>query len=116
MNEAAAVFGRVSVVQIASDNSANERAEGRRWRAMTGRARRIFSSGSGTPPGLRAYVNFVAGSHGSIIDPSAGLNVTKEMQAEAITFTGAPIPPVFPATPAGTTMLMGGADPSVIEP
>jgi hypothetical protein len=74
------------------------------------------SSGSGTPPGLRAYVNFVAGSHGSIIDPSAGLNVTKEMQAEAITFTGAPIPPVFPATPAGTTMLMGGADPSVIEP
>jgi len=61
-------------------------------------------------------VNFVAGGHGSIIDPSAGLNVTKEMQAEAITFTGAPIPPVFPATPAGTTMLMGGADPSVIEP
>src|SRR5437773_2059136 len=49
MNEAAAVFGRVSVVQIASDNSANERAEGRRWRAMTGSARRIFSSGSGTP-------------------------------------------------------------------
>src|SRR6267142_6664966 len=49
MNEAAAVFGRVSVVQIASDNSANERAEGRQWRAMTGRARRIFSSGSGTP-------------------------------------------------------------------
>jgi hypothetical protein len=74
------------------------------------------SSSSGTPPGLRAYVNFVAGTHGSIIDPSAGLNVTKEMQAEAITFTGAPIPPVFPMTPAGTTMLMGGADPSVIEP
>src|SRR6266849_1635376 len=49
MNEAAAVFGRVSVVQIASDNSANERAEGRRWRAMTGSARRIFSSGRGTP-------------------------------------------------------------------
>jgi len=74
------------------------------------------SSSSGTPPGLRAYVNFIAGTHGSIIDPSSGLNVTKEMQAEAITFTGAPIPPVFPMTPAGTTMLMGGADPSVIQP
>src|ERR1700674_3506922 len=49
MNQAAAVFRSVSVVQIASDNSANERAEGRRNRAMTGRARRILSSGSGTP-------------------------------------------------------------------
>src|SRR5207249_10004353 len=49
LNEAAAVFGRVSVVQIASDVSAKERADGRRKRAMTGSARRIFSSGSGTP-------------------------------------------------------------------
>src|SRR5258708_8725744 len=49
LNEAAAVFGRVSVVQIASDVSANDRAEGRRKRAITGSARRIFSSGSGTP-------------------------------------------------------------------
>jgi len=48
MNETAAVFGRVSVVQIASDNSATN---GRRT-AMAhndGSARRIFSSGSGTP-------------------------------------------------------------------
>src|SRR6267143_5315149 len=49
LNEAAAVFGRVSVVQIASEVSANERAEGRRCRAMTGKARRIFSSGICTP-------------------------------------------------------------------
>src|SRR3989442_10711946 len=49
LNEAAAVFGRVSVVQIAREVSANERAEGRRCRAMTGNARRIFSSGKGTP-------------------------------------------------------------------
>src|SRR5258708_27595004 len=49
LNEAAAVFGRVSVVQMASDVSAKERAEGRRNRATTGSARRIFSSGSGTP-------------------------------------------------------------------
>src|SRR5712691_6662027 len=49
LNEAAAVFGRVSVVQIARDVSAKERADGRRKRAITGSARRILSSGSGTP-------------------------------------------------------------------
>src|SRR5438876_553886 len=48
LKEAAAVFGRVSVVQIASEVSAKERAEGRRNRATTGSARRIFSSGSRT--------------------------------------------------------------------
>src|SRR3989442_8062755 len=49
LNDAAAVLGRVSVVQIARDSSANERADGRRCRAITGRARRIFSTGNGTP-------------------------------------------------------------------
>src|SRR5258708_31571797 len=49
LKEAAAVFGRVSVVQTASDVSAKDGAEGRRKRGMTGSARRIFSSGSGTP-------------------------------------------------------------------
>src|SRR3989441_38682 len=49
LNDAAAVLGRVSVVQIASDSSANERADGRRCRAITGSARRIFSTGNGTP-------------------------------------------------------------------
>src|SRR5713101_9026897 len=49
LKEAAAVFGRVSVVQIASEVSAKERAEGRRKRAITGSARSIFSNGSGTP-------------------------------------------------------------------
>src|SRR5260221_14686648 len=44
-----AVLGRVSVVQIASDNSANDRADGRRLRESDGSARRIFSSGSWTP-------------------------------------------------------------------
>src|SRR5216683_5233579 len=49
LNEAAAVFGRVSVVQMAREVSAKERADGRRKRATTGSARRIFSSGKGTP-------------------------------------------------------------------
>src|SRR5258708_11954644 len=49
LKEAAAVFGRVSVVQMASDTSANERAEERRCRASSGTARRILSSASGTP-------------------------------------------------------------------
>src|SRR5271157_875380 len=49
LKDAVAVLGRVSVVQMARENSANERAEGRRLRAMPLRARRIFSSGKGTP-------------------------------------------------------------------
>ena len=71
--------------------------------------------------GHRAYVNFTRGSHGSIIDPTAGLDVTTEMQGETITFAGAPIPPIptvlpggFPATPPGTTILI--ANPTVIQP
>jgi len=43
-----AVFGRVSVVQMASESSANDRADARRLRASDGRARRIFSTGSCT--------------------------------------------------------------------
>src|SRR5271168_4107826 len=49
LKDALAVFGRVSVVQMASESSANERAEGRWCRATMGKARRTFSSGSVTP-------------------------------------------------------------------
>src|SRR6267143_1815908 len=49
LKEAAAVFGRVSVVQMARETSANERAEERRCRASSGTARKILSSASGTP-------------------------------------------------------------------
>ena len=72
------------------------------------------ASGTGTPPGHRAYVNFLVGDHGSIIDPTASLAATREMQGEAITFTGAPIPTVFPATTPGTVLLIG--NPTIIQP
>ena len=49
LKDAEAVFGRVSVVQIASESSAKERADGRRLREREGSARRIFSTGSWTP-------------------------------------------------------------------
>jgi hypothetical protein len=49
LKEAPAVFGRVSVVQIASESSAKERAEGRRLPVSFGRERRIFSTANGTP-------------------------------------------------------------------
>src|SRR5580692_7349577 len=49
LNDAPAVFGRVSVVHMASESSAKERAEGRRLRVSFGRERRIFSTASGTP-------------------------------------------------------------------
>src|SRR6266478_3876423 len=63
LNEAAAVFGRVSVVQIASDVAANDRAEGRRKRAITGSARKILSSGSGTPMTPVEQTNNSCGVH-----------------------------------------------------
>ena len=79
------------------------------------------------PGGFRGYVNFVIGDHGSIIDPTASMAVTTEMQAEAISFTGAPIPripttpplpPVNPTpidpTPPGTSILL--LIPPVIQP
>jgi pimeloyl-ACP methyl ester carboxylesterase len=69
--------------------------------------------------GLRVYVNFTQGDHGSIIDNVVPA-VTAEMQGEAITFTGAALPPIpalgfpgFPATPAGTTILI--LNPTVIQ-
>jgi hypothetical protein len=70
--------------------------------------------------GFRAYVNFTSGDHGSIIDDVVPA-VTAEMQGEAITFAGGSLPPIpalgfpgFPATPAGTTILI--LNPTVIEP
>src|SRR5262245_10612331 len=49
LNDAAAVLGRVSVVQIARESSVKERADARRLRARVGSARRTFSTGSCTP-------------------------------------------------------------------
>ncbi|MEA3182248.1 MAG: hypothetical protein QOI59_5771 [Gammaproteobacteria bacterium] len=73
------------------------------------------------PNGFRAYVSFVVGDHGSIIDPTASLATTTEMQGEAITFAGAPVPPIpqlsfpgFPATPPGSAILV--LNPVVIQP
>jgi|GEM_PF-216075 len=67
------------------------------------------------PNGIRGYVNFIEGDHGSIIDDKVPA-VTAEMQLEAISFTGAPIPPVIPlpGTTPGTTLLLG--NPAVIQP
>jgi pimeloyl-ACP methyl ester carboxylesterase len=71
--------------------------------------------------GFRSYVNFVSGDHGSIIDPTASRTVLNEMQAEAVSFTGAYVPPIpqlhpspiQPTTP-GTSMLI--LFPQVIQP
>ncbi|HEY2403699.1 MAG TPA: hypothetical protein VGI23_25320 [Steroidobacteraceae bacterium] len=73
------------------------------------------------PGGFRSYVNFIVGDHGSIIDPTASLAVTTQMQAEAITFAGAPVPPIpqlsfpgFPAAPPGSAVLV--LNPPVVQP
>jgi pimeloyl-ACP methyl ester carboxylesterase len=71
--------------------------------------------------GFRTSVSFVIGDHQSIIDPTASLATTMEMQAEAITFAGAPVPPIpqlsFPglsATPPGSAILV--LNRAVIQP
>ena len=63
----------------------------------------LLPNNSGTPPGYRAYVNFLAGEHGSIID-NVNMSVTAEMQTEAVSF----------AASSGATMLIG--NPGVIQP
>jgi hypothetical protein len=71
--------------------------------------------------GMHAYVNFIVGDHGSLVDPTASLATTTEMQAEAIAFAGAPIPPIpqlsvpgLPPTSAGSAILV--VHPTVIQP
>ncbi len=67
------------------------------------------------PGGIRGYVDFIDGYHGSLIDPAVSAAVTVEMQTEAISFTGAPIPPAgIAANPPGSTLLL--ANPAVIQP
>jgi pimeloyl-ACP methyl ester carboxylesterase len=61
------------------------------------------------PGGFRAYVNFVVGSHGSVIDPSTNGLATVEMQTEAISFASA-----SPAGAAGNLIFVG--NPAVIQP
>lgn len=61
----------------------------------------------GTPgpnPVSRAWVNFIAGVHGTLIDPTASLAATVEMQTQAVTF----------AATSGTIVAIG--NPAVIQP
>ena len=59
---------------------------------------------TGSPPGFRAYVNFLAGDHGSIIDRTASPAATAEMQWEAVNFA------------ASQGEVINIADPTVIQP
>jgi hypothetical protein len=54
--------------------------------------------------GYRAYVNFTAGDHSSILSPAASLAATVEMQTETVVF----------AVSNGTTLLI--SNPAVIQP
>jgi hypothetical protein len=67
----------------------------------------------GMPPGQRAYVNFIVGAHGSLIDPTSSPAATAQMQAESVFFAlGFPYPPVM--APPGTAIVV--INPSVIQP
>lgn len=61
----------------------------------------------GTPgpnPVSRAWVNFTAGAHASLLDPTASLAATVEMQTQAVTF----------AVTSGTIVAVG--NPAVVQP
>jgi hypothetical protein len=60
----------------------------------------------GVNPVSRGYVSFLLGNHGSIIDPTASLDVTREMQAESISFVKS----------SGAAVVIGLAAPSVVQP
>ena len=66
----------------------------------------LVTAAGGTPPGHRAYVNFIVGNHGSIIDPTANQFATAEMQTEMVSFAAYP--------PAGTVIKI--VVPTVIQP
>lgn len=57
------------------------------------------------PPG-GAYVNFLFGDHGSIINPASSLATTGEMQAESLSFAGS----------SGTTVAIGAVSAAVVQP
>ena len=78
---------------------------------------------------LHAYLSYVVGSDSSLIDPTASAAATMEMQGEAISFTGAAIPPILPtpntlppftgfpgfsATTPGTALVI--LNPAVLQP
>jgi hypothetical protein len=83
---------------------------------------RLITAGGFTqahPPGasgaaLHAFVNFTEGVHSSFLSPTVSLPVTQEMQLEAISFTGQPIPAAgIPATTPGSNLVV--ANPAVVQ-
>ena len=64
----------------------------------------------GPNPGPWGAVRFIAGSHGSLIDPTSSLAATTEMQTEAVVFI-AGVPMVLP----GDGMVILISDPTVIR-
>ena len=69
---------------------------GRELFARSGSSMRLRSAKISTPGANAAslgYVNFIFGDHGSIIDPTASLAVTVEMQTESVAFSQSPAAP-----------------------
>jgi hypothetical protein len=67
---------------------------------------RLSTPGVNPVPGGGAYVNFLFGAHGSIIDPTSSLATTGEMQSQSISF----------ALSSGTAVAIGGVSASVVQP
>jgi len=53
---------------------------------LAGGLTQVHPPGAGGTTALHVYVNFTAGAHGSILDPTSSPAATTEMQTEAIAF------------------------------
>jgi pimeloyl-ACP methyl ester carboxylesterase len=67
---------------------------------------RLSTPGANPVPISGAYVNFLFGDHGSIIDPRTSAATTGEMQAESLSFAGS----------SGAVVAIGAVAASVVQP
>ncbi|MGB8327195.1 MAG: hypothetical protein WCE48_06420 [Steroidobacteraceae bacterium] len=85
----------IHLIQVTGDtvipNSATQRL------VTAGGLQRLSTAGA-TPvsPGNGKWVNFIAGSHGSLFDPTASLPATVEMQSQTVQFAASAVAPGGP--------------------
>ncbi len=65
----------------------------------------------GVTPGPWGAVRFIAGSHGSLLDPTSSFAATTEMQTEMVVFIAGNVPAMLPG--GGAVILI--SDPTVIR-
>ncbi|MCU0758906.1 MAG: hypothetical protein MUF07_06870 [Steroidobacteraceae bacterium] len=97
----------IHLVQVTGDTVVPNSATARLVAAAN--LRRIGTVGpTAVGAGSGAWVNFVAGSHGTLLDPTASLAATVEMQSQTVQFAASAV------APGGPFVVIG--NPAVIQP